>query len=155
MINNLTICNALEKLIGEKLNDYLDKVSGLDFTLPQISPKNVSQDFPDIDSQPQPTMFNIVISYEENEELTVGADFCTLNVSVFISCRRDKVTNLQKKVYGYISAFELMLWNHQNLDGYVDFCDVTSADYYPAIEGNINVAGVEISLAIQYAKEYC
>ena len=155
MINNLTICNTLEKLIGEKLNDYLDRVSGLDFTLPQISPKNVSQDFPDIDSQPQPTMFNIVISYEENEELTVGSDFCTLNVSVFISCRRDKVTNLQKKVYGYISAFELMLWNHQNLDGYVDFCDVTSADYYPAIEGDKNVAGVEIALAIQYAKEYC
>lgn len=155
MVNNLTICNHLEQLIGEHLNEYLDKIEGLDFTLPEISQKCVSQSFPDVDSQPTPTYFNIVPTYSENTELSVGSDFCTLNVSLFISCRRNKAINLQKMVNGYTAAFELLLWSHQNLDGLTDICDVVSCDYYPAINGDVNVAGVEISLAIQYAKEYC
>ena len=154
MTNNLTICNHLEQLIGEHLNDYLERVEGLDFTLPEISPKCVSQSFPNTDSQPTPTHFNIVPTYSENAELSVGTDLCTMNVSVFISCKRDKSINLQKMVNGYTSAFEIMLWNHQNLDGLTDICDVTSIDFYPAIDGDVNVSGAELSLSIQYTKEY-
>lgn len=155
MTNNLTICNHLEKLIGEHLNDYLNMVEGLDFTLQEISPKCVSQSFPDTDSQSTSTHFNIVPTYSENEELSVGTDICTLNVSVFISCKRNKVVNLQKMVNGYTAAFEILLWHHQNLDGLTDICDVISVDFYPAINGDLNVAGAELSLSIQYTKEYC
>ena len=155
MTTTLSILNNLEKLIAEHLNDYLDDVEGMDVKLPEISTKNVSQDFPDTDSMPMPNMFNIVASYSENEELSVGSDLCTLNVSVFISCKREKCSILQKRVLGYVSAFELLLWHHQNLDGLTDMCDVVSCDYYPAVAGDMNVSGVEISLAIQYAKEYC
>ena len=154
MKSDLTILNKLEQIIGEHLSDYIPNVEGLDFTLPLISPKNVSQSFPDADNQSQPTMFNIVATYGENEELTVGSDMSTLNVSVFITSRRDKSSNLQKKIYGYLSAFEMLIWHNQSLDSLVDFINVVSADYYPAIEGDVNVAGIEISLAIQYAKEY-
>lgn len=155
MISTLLILNNLEKLIAEHLNDYLDDVEGVDVKLPEIGARNVSQDFPDTDSMPMPNMFNIVASYSENEELSVGSDLSTLNVSVFISCKREKSSVLQKRVLGYVSAFEMLLWHHQNLDNTTDMCDVVSCDYYPAIQGDINVAGVEISLAIQYAKEYC
>lgn len=155
MKTDLTILNKLEQIIGEHLSDYIPKVDGLDFTLPLISPKNVSQSFPNVDNQPQPTMFNIVATYGENEELTVGSDLSTLNVSVFITSRRDKSSNLQKKIYGYFSALEMLLWHNQDLDSLVDFVDVVSADYYPAIENDINVAGIEVSLAIRYAKVYC
>ena len=154
MITTLSILNNLEKLIAEHLNDYLDDVEGMDVQLPQIGTRNVSQDFPDTDSMPMPNMINIVATYSENEELSVGSDLSTLNVSVFISCKREKSSVLQKRVLGYVSAFELLLWHHQNLDGLTDMCDVVSCDYYPAIAGDVNVSGVEISLAIQYAKEY-
>ena len=155
MINKLTVLNTLELYIARYLNDYLDEVEGMDIPLPRIIDKSVSQTFPAVDSQPMPNMFNLVVTYEENESLSVGSDLCTLNVSVFITCKRDKSSNLQKKVNGYATAFQLMLWHHQNLDGLVDMCDVTNADYYPAVEGDINVAGVEMTITIQYAKEYC
>ena len=154
MKTDLTILCKLEELIGNHLSDYLDKVEGLDFELPEIKPINVIQDFPDTDNMRCSTMFNIVAQYGENEELTIQSDLATLDVSVFITAKRDKSTNLQKKVFGYYSAFEIMLWNHQNLDGLTDFADVVSADYYPAVEGDINVAGIEISIQLKYAKEY-
>ena len=155
MTNNLTILNKLEKLIGERLNDYLDKVDGLDIELPKIIDKNVMQDFPDVDSMRCPTMFWVLQTYSENEELTTNSDFCTMNVSVFLTCRRNKAVNLQKMVNGYTAAFEMFIWHNQSLDNLVDMCNVTSADFYPAVQDDPGVSGVEISLQIQYQKIYC
>lgn len=153
MKTDLQITKSLELLIAENLNDFLKDVD-CEEELEEIDEKNVIQDFPDVDNSRKNTMFWIVPSYGENDELSVGSDFTTLQVSLFITSRRDKNCNLQKKVYGYFAALELLLWNHTNLHGEADFTDISSYDFYPAIDGDRNVAGIEVTIKIQYAKEY-
>lgn len=153
MKTDLQITNKFEKIIAQHLNEYLDKVECSE-VLEKISAKNVVQDFPDVDNSTCPTMFWIVPSYGENEELSVGSDFSTLQITLFITSKRDKQCNLQKKVFGYLAALELLFWNYTDLEGDADFTDITSYDFYPAIEGNRNVAGIEVTVRVQYAKEF-
>lgn len=153
MKTDLQITNTLERIIAEDLNDYLSQVECSE-ELQEIDENNVTQDFPDVDNSRKNTMFWLVPSYGENDELTVGADLTTLQITIFITSKRDKNCNLQKKVYGYFAALELLLWNNTNLDGEADFTDISSYDFYPAIDGDRNVAGIEVTVKIQYAKEY-
>ena len=154
MKTDLQITNTLEKIIIRDLNNYIEKVDCSE-KLEKISCKNVVQGFPDVDNSTCPTMFWLVPTYGENEELSIGSDLTTLQITLFITSKRDKPCNLQKKVFGYLSAVELLLWNNTSLDGDADFTDIPSYDFYPAIEGNKNIAGIEVVIRIRYAKIYC
>lgn len=153
MKTDLQITNQFEKIIAEHLNDYLDQIQCGE-KLEKISNKNIEQAFPDVDNSKCPTMFWIVPSFGENEELSVGSDFTTLQITLFITSKRSAPCNLQKRVFGYLAALELLIWNYSDLEGDADFTDITSYDFYPAIEGNKNIAGMEVTVRVQYAKEF-
>ena len=40
------------------------------------------------------------------------------------------------------------------LEGTVDFSRVTNAEFYPAIDLNKNVQGAEVSVALEYTKDF-
>lgn len=153
MKSDLQITNSFERILAKHLNDFLDQVQ-CEEKLEKISEKNIEQSFPDVDSSKCPTMFWIVPTYGQNEELSVGSDFTTLQITLFITSKRSAPCNLQKRVFGYLAALELLLWNYSDLGGDVDFTDISTYDYYPAIEGNKNIVGIEVVIRVQYAKEF-
>ena len=115
---------------------------------------NVAIDFPDTDLMPKATMFYIVPNWADYEALSTESDNSTFNVALFILCKKDRQENLTRKIYGYFNALYSLLRTNIGLDGYVDFTDVNDAEFYPAVEGNRNVQGVEVSVSIRYTKDF-
>lgn len=148
MKNELTILNQMKIVLQEQLNDHLE--TGLE----QIDEHNVAIDFPDTDLMPKATMFYIVPNWADYEALSTESDNSTFNVALFILCKKDRQENLTRKIYGYFNALYSLLRTNIGLDGYVDFTDVNDAEFYPAVEGNRNVQGVEVSVSIRYTKDF-
>ena len=148
MKNELTILNQMQVVIQKYLNDHL--LDGV----PKIDEKSVSLDFPDTDLMARSTMLYIVPNWANYEALSTESDGSTFNLAIFILCKKDKQEALTKKIYGYFNALYSLLRTNISLDGYVDFTDVTEAEFYPAVEGNKNVQGVEVSVSIRYTKDF-
>lgn len=148
MKNELTILNQMKTVLQGQLNDHLE--TGLE----QIDEHNVAIDFPDTDLMPKATMFYIVPNWADYEALSTESDNSTFNLALFILCKKDRQENLTKKIYGYFNALYSLLRTNIGLDGYVDFTDVNDAEFYPAVEGNRNVQGVEVSVSIRYTKDF-
>jgi len=148
MKNELTILNQMKTVLQSHLNDHLEA------GLAQIDEHNVAIDFPDTDLMPKATMFYIVPNWADYEVLSTESDNSTFNVALFILCKKDRQENLTRKIYGYFNALYSLLRTNIGLDGYVDFTDVNDAEFYPAVEGNRNVQGVEVSVSIRYTKDF-
>ncbi len=148
MKNELAILNQLKNVLQSQLNDHLEA------GLPQIDGNSIAIDFPDTDLMPRSTMFYIVPNWADYEALSTESDNSTFNVALFILCKKDRQESLTMKIYGYFNALYSLLRNNIGLDGYVDFTDVNDAEFYPAVEGNRNVQGVEVSVSIRYTKDF-
>lgn len=148
MKNELSILNQLKTVIQTQLNSHLDS------TLPSIDQHNVQIDFPDTDQMPKNVMFYLQPNWSEYEALSTESDASTFNIAVFVICKKDKQENLTKKIYGYFNALYSLLRTNIGLDGYVDFCDINDAEFYPAVEGNRNVQAVETAVSIRYTKDF-
>jgi len=148
MKNELTILTQLKTVIQTQLNGHLE--TGLE----QINEHNVQIEFPDVDQMPKTIMFYIQPNWADYETLSTESDYSNFNVAVFIICKKDKQENLTRKIYGYFNALYSLLRSNIGLSGHVDFCDITNADFYPAVEGNRNVQAVEASVSIRYTKDF-
>ena len=148
MKNELTILSRLCTVIHSQLNQHLPP------EIPEIDDKNVCMDFPDTDLMPKHTMFYLVPNWANYDELSTNSDSSTLNVSVFILCKKDKQENLIRMIHGYFNALYSLLRTNISLDGEVDFTDVNNVDFYYAVEGNRSVQGAEISVSIRYTKDF-
>ena len=148
MRNELTILNAMKSVMQSQLNSYLAQ------DLSPIGERNVAIDFPDTDQMPMKTMLYIQPNWANYDALTTESDDSTLNIAVFIICRKDSQENLTKKIYGYFNALYLLLKADMSLDGEVDFCVIDDADFYPAVEGNRNIQAIEVSITIRYTKDF-
>lgn len=149
MITELSVMRGIRTFIADRINDYLDPdIDGIDEA-------NVLIEFPDVDLMPRRCMFYIQPNYAEFEGLTTGSDAANFTVSVFILNKRDTQENLTVQNHAYYEALCELIRDDRSLGGCVDFCDVTEATFYPAVEANRNVRGVEISLAVRYTKDYC
>ena len=148
MKNELTILLKLQSVIQTQLNTHLSE------DIPQIGENNVLTDFPDVDLMPRNTMLYLIPNWAEYESLSTNSDNSTLNISVFILCKKDKQENLIRKIHGYFIALYTLLRKNMSLDGEVDFTDINDVDFYYAVEGNKNVQGAEISVSIRYTKDF-
>ena len=148
MKNELTILNRLCTVIQGQLNCHLPQ------ELQSIDEKNVCIDFPDTDLMPKNTMFYLVPNWANYESLSTNSDSSTLNVAVFILCKKDKQENLIRKIHGYFNALYSLLRTNISLDGEADFTDINDVDFYYAVEGNKSVQGAEISVSIRYTKDF-
>ena len=153
MTSYIEILDQLKKVIGEQLNNYLEDMSSKGILKP-IDVENVEIEYPDTDNMRKNVMFFIVPDQIVYEDLTTGSDAVTSNITVYLLCKRDKQENLIKKVLHYSEAFLKLIRNNQSLDGIVEFSKVDTAEFYPYVESEANVSGMEMNLIIQNAFDY-
>ena len=150
MKDEMTVIEGLRDSIINGINDHLPESE----VLTPIGEDNVLIDFPDTDKMPKSTMFYIQPNWADFENLTTESDSSVFNVAVFILCKRDKEVNLTKKIYGYFNALYSLLRRNTSLDGVVDFTEVTNSEFYPAVEANKSIQGVEVSVSLRYTKDF-
>ena len=148
MTDELDALNALHDTIVAHINEYLPE------SLDDLSGTNVLIDFPDVDKMAARTMIYIQPDYAEFTGLTTSSDDTSFRVSVFVLNKRDTRENLTIQNFGYYAALTKMLRSNCDLDGAVAFVEIVDVNFYPAVEGNPNVRGAELSLSIKYEKEY-
>ena len=148
MTNELTILEALQNVLISDVNQYLPE----DCT--PLSCKNVIMEFPSVDDMPSDATVFINGNYAEYEELATINDVSTFTVSIFLIVKRDTKRALTVKMYKYFNGIYQAIRKSMTLGGVVDFTMITDADFYPAVEMNKNVQGVEISLAVHYTKDF-
>ncbi len=130
------------------INQYIDS------ELPTLGTDNVLIDFPVTDKMPKPSMIYIQPDFAEYEPLATQNDSASFRVSVFVICKRDKQSELDLKYLGYYNALYQLLRTNTDLDGEVDFVDIADTEFYPAVEGDFNVKGVEVSVSVRYTKDF-
>lgn len=148
MKNELTVMNSLLSVLQAEINDYLEP------ELEALSSENVIIEFPDVDQMPKSTMLYIQPDYAQYDAMATTNDQATFRMSVFILCKRDNQANLTTKFFGYFNALYALLRTNTSLSGEVDFTDINSVNFYPSVEGNLNVKGAEISVSARYTKDY-
>ena len=111
-------------------------------------------DFPSVDKMPAKNVVFMLPDYAEYESLATVNDRAEFRVNLWILCKRAPKADLTTKVYQIYNDIYELLRSDTDLGGYVDFCEVRSADFYPAVEMNESVQGIEVSLAIQYTKDW-
>lgn len=148
MINELKVLEQMVTVIETHLNEYLDE------TIPAISEGQVLLEFPDTDKMPFPVMFYVQPDYAEYEGQTTCADVTDFRLSVFVLCKRDTLANLTIKTYGYYNALYSLLRHNTSLDGFIDMTRINDTNFYPAVEGNPNVQGAEISVSAVFTKDF-
>ena len=111
-------------------------------------------DFPGVDKMPARNVVYMLPDYAEYESLATVNDRAEFRVNLWILCKRAPKADLTTKVYQIYNDIYELLRSDTDLGGYVDFCEVRSADFYPSVEMNENVQGIEVSLAVQYTKDW-
>ena len=150
MKDEMTVIEGLRGAIIKGINDHLPKGE----VLTPLDENNVVIDFPDTDRMPKSTMLYIQPNWAEFENLSTESDSSIFSVAVFILCKRDKSENLTKKIYGYFNALYSLLRRNTSLDGVVDFTEVTNSEFYPAVDANRSIQGVEVSVSLRYTKDF-
>lgn len=154
MKSELGILNKLQQIIATKINDYLDEDLENTGELPTLSIENVKVDYPDTDTMPKSTMIYLEPDSENIETLTNQSDLASFSVTAYILVKRDLQENLLKKVFGYSTALYSLLKKDQSLDGYVDFINIEYMQFYPAVEANPNIKAIELTILINWSKDW-
>lgn len=148
MTNELTVLEAIQSVLISNVNQYLDE----GYTA--LSSNNVIMEWPDVDGMKDDVTVFINGNYAEYEELATINDQSTFTVSIFLLVKRDTISNLTTKMYRYFNGIYQALRKSMSLNGVVDFTMITDADFFPAVEANKNVQGVEITVAVHYTKDF-
>ncbi len=148
MTNELTVLEAIQSVLISNVNQYLDE----GYT--PLSSNNVIMEWPDVDGMKDDVTVFINGNFAEYEELATTNDQSTFTVSIFLLVKRDTISNLTTKMYRYFNGIYQALRKSMSLNGVVDFTMVTDADFFPAVEANKNVQGVEITVAVHYTKDF-
>lgn len=148
MTNELTVLEAMKSVLVSDVNKYLAE------GWTQLTADNVVMEWPEVEGMTDDVTVFINGNYAEYEELATTNDQSTFTVSVFLMVKRDTKLNLTQKMYTYFNGIYQSLRESMSLDGVVDFTMITDADFFPAIEANKNVQGVEITVAVHYTKDF-
>ena len=148
MTNELTVLEAIQSVLISNVNQYLDE----GYTA--LSSNNVIMEWPDVDGMTDDVTVFLNGNYAEYEELATINDQSTFTVSIFLLVKRDTISNLTTKMYRYFNGIYQALRKSMSLNGVVDFTMITDADFFPAVEANKNVQGVEITVAVHYTKDF-
>lgn len=148
MINEIVVMNNLKRVIERQLNNYTSSA------VETIDDKNVVIDFPAVDTMPKKNMIYIQPNYAEYNSLTTNSDDSQFNIALFIVCKRDKAESLTEKVFEYYNSLYKLFRTNLTLDETVDFIEIESFDYYPQVEANRNVVGIEMNVSCRYTKDF-
>lgn len=148
MVNEQTVLNALQNVLINEVNQYLDP----EYT--RLSEANVLRDIPSVDRMPADSAVYIIEDRAEFEPRTTCSDVSTMHVDITIIAKRDTRKNLDAKVDAYHQGIYQALKSNMDLNGVVDFTFIEETVFYPEVEMNESVQGLDISVAIQYEKNF-
>jgi hypothetical protein len=152
MKTEMQVLERLSEIIVAQLQAHITGIDAED--LEPLTNKNVSIDFPDVDRMRRNTMFFIQPDYEHLEALSMGSDLAVMQATVFILCKGASNQTLVARVFGYYTALYILLRQHQTLDGFIDFARITNMDYYPAVTASKTITAIEVSLQLQWSKDF-
>ena len=148
MKNELTVLTQLRAVIDAGLNPTPAQGETPAENIPVVV------DFPSVDKMPARNSVYLVPDYAEYETLATTNDRANFRVKMFILCKRAPKTDLVTKVYSVYNDIYDLLRRDTDLGGTVDFTEVQNAEFYPAVEMNENVQGIEASVAVSYTKDF-
>ncbi len=146
------VLTALQQIIATRLSEYIDDQEASE--VPAISQDQVLIDFPDVDRMRSHTMCYIQPDYEHLEQLSMGSDQATMQVTLFILCKGASHEKLIRRVFSYYTACYLLLTHNRTLDGFIDFTQITDMDYYPAVTASATMTAIEVSIELQWSKNW-
>ena len=154
MKNTLAVYDGVRDCLSRHINDYLNESNcPYDIIVPAIEDKQIVVDFPDLDKIPQNNMLYIIPDYFEITPQTCCTNLVTSAIKVYIFCKRDNHDNLIKRASTYFNALCQTIMRYPTLDGAVNYAEMTSADYYPAVTANGSIAAYEVNVNLRYVWE--
>lgn len=111
-------------------------------------------DYPDTDNMKSSTMIYIEPEDAEYQPLTISSDLAILHATIYIIAKKDTPTNLLQKVFRHSDEVFTLIRQNQTLNGFVEFSNITAMEYYPAVEANKNIKAIELSLDLQWTKDW-
>lgn len=111
-------------------------------------------DYPDTDNMPHSTMVYVEPENADYEPLTTSSDLAVLHATLYIMAKKEKATELLKKVFRYANSIFSLIRENQTLDGFIDFATITSLIYYPSVDVNTSIKAIELSLDLQWTKDW-
>lgn len=153
MKNTLAIYDGVRDCLVKHINDYLNNNCPFDVIVPSIEDKNVVVDFPELDKIPFNNTIYIIPDYFEISPQTVCTNLVTSAIKIYVFCKRDAHDNLIKRASTYFNAVCQTIMRYPTLDGTVNYAEMTSADYYPAVTANGSISAYEINVNLRYVFE--
>lgn len=153
MKNELTVLKALRDVIDAGLNPTPPQTKGDPEPTP-VEKIPVVIDFPSVDKMPAKKTVYLIPDYAEYETLATTNDRADFRVAMFILCKRAPKADLVTDVYNIYNQIYDLLRRNMDLGGVVDFTEVQSATFYPAVEMNESVQGIESTVSITYTKDF-
>lgn len=144
------VMEKLQEVLSRGILEHLE----LKAVRENLGADNFLIDFPDVDNMRKDIMFYIQPEYEDLEDLTVSSDTAAFDVSIYILCRRDTNANLIRKVFDCYQAIYQALRKNDSLDGFIEFSRITDMEYYPSVSSGQTMTAIEISLVMNWAKEF-
>ena len=145
--NELDIMKQVVKVIQDHIEEFLPEAYS-------FTDEQVILDFPDVDKMPYSVCIYVNPEYSEIEPNATDCDEVTFRLGVFVLCKRDTQSNLTEKYFTYYNALYYLLRKYTSLDGYVNETKVTDVDFYPNIEGNLNVRGSRIAIQTIFVRDF-
>jgi hypothetical protein len=152
MKTEMQVLERFKEILASQIGEHV--ADGDEEELGAITQNNIKIDFPDVDRMRGNTMFFIQPDYENLEQLSMGSDLATMQVTVFLLCKGASSEELVRRVFGYYTAFYILLRRNQTLDGFIDFARITDMDYYPAVTASATITAIEVSLQLQWSKDF-
>ncbi len=152
MISEMQVLERLKAVIATSLLALMEP--GAEISVKQFDETNVEIDFPDVDSMRRPTMLYIQPDYGNLEPLGMNSDLATMRATVFLLCKGAPNAILVKRVFALYSALYLLVRGDPTLGGFIEGSRITDMDYYPAVTASATVTAIEVSIDLQWSKEF-
>lgn len=111
-------------------------------------------DYPIPDNMPHSTTVYIEPEEAVYESLTMSSDMAVLHATIYILSKKDKSEELLKKVFKYSEQITTLIRENQTLNGFLDFSTINTLTYYPEVDVSKSVKAIELSLDLQWTKDW-
>ena len=151
MKNTIEVLEGVRKFLADHINDYIDNNNPyLDLKVPLMKDSDIVVDFPDIDNLKSSNMIFILPDYMEIEPQTTCTSLMNNNIKIFIFAKRDKHSNLVRRVSTYLNAVMQVFIRFTSLGGAVNLAELLNCDFYPSCTADNTIAAYELNVSLRY-----
>jgi hypothetical protein len=84
----------------------------------------------------------------------MSSDLAVMDVTIYLLSKKDKQESLITKVFTYFTALYRCLKADISLNSIVDTTNLITMEFYPAVEANKSIVGMEIKIQMEFTKDY-